>query len=61
MNVTSQSNMPQLTADSLGTWKIADSALIVATCEPPPTAGNCTIDPNMLEAMSNSTSETVRA
>src|SRR5580698_4109855 len=49
-NVTSQSMMPQLTASSFGTicktWSIA---LMVASCEPPPTPGNCTIEPIMLD------------
>ena len=32
--------------------KPALNMLIVASCEPPPTAGNCNIDPTMLEPIS---------
>src|SRR5436309_1361356 len=54
-NVTSHNVMPQLAASSFGISKTWSNALIVASCEQPPTPGNCTRDPIMLKPMRIST------
>src|ERR1700756_2463051 len=57
-NVTSQSRIPQLAAISGGTSNTAESVAMVAICDPPPTAGNCSIDPAMLAPIRISSCET---
>ena len=57
-NVTSQSKIPQLAAISGGTSKTLDSAAMVAICDPPPTAGNCSIEPTMLAPIRIKTCDT---
>jgi len=45
--------IPQLAASSFGILKKCRRNEIVANCEPPPTPGNCTREPTMLEPMSS--------
>src|SRR5581483_8058774 len=61
MNVTSQIRMPQLTASSLGISNTYSMAPIVASCDPPPTAGNCTTPPAMEKPISRITCCRVRS
>src|SRR5690348_11296078 len=57
-NVTSQSNIPQLAAISGGTSNTLDRVVMVAICDPPPTAGSCSIEPSILAKIRISSCET---
>src|ERR1700674_5829029 len=58
----SDNMMPQLTVSSLGTIsKTWSSALMVASCEPPPTPGSWTMEPIMLDPIRRRTLVTLMA